>query len=149
MHAKLIIIILTFFSCQNQGVAQQLSLHIDSVKIYHLPLTLKTTLSLSDYDVRNWKEKVRNYEILKTHIITDSAELTALIDNDILNKINFTDKEYSVDARIVIDVFMENGIVLSVVMDNSGYYTLRNEKAQQSRNRKLINWLNNYIPDLK
>lgn len=149
MTPRLIIIILIFISCQNQGVAKQLSLNIDSVKIYHLPLTLKTTLSLSDYDVRNWKEKVMNYEILNTHIITDSAELMALNDSELFSNNNLTDKEYSVDARIVIDIFIEKGIILSIVMDYTGYYVLGNEKSQRSRNRKLINWLNKYIPELK
>lgn len=62
---------------------------------------------------------------------------------------NLTNFNHSLDARIVIDLYLEKGITLSIVMDDKGYYIIGNEKTQRNRNRKLNDWLRTYIPDLR
>ncbi len=57
--------------------------------------------------------------------------------------------QYSVVARIVIDIFMKKGILLSIVMDDKGYYILGNEKTQRLRDKKLIDWLKKILLILK
>jgi len=115
--------------------------------VYHLPLSVRTILALTDYEVRHWDQKVMNKEILKVHVIKDSLEIFSFSEITFMDTSNLTSYQHSVDARIVIDIFMEKGILISIVMDDKGYYILGNEKTQRSRNKKLIDWLKKYITD--
>jgi hypothetical protein len=110
---------------------------------------MRTFLALTDYDVRHWDQKVMNEEILKVHVIKDSLEIYSFSEITFMDTSNITSFQYSIDARIVIDIFMEKGILLSIVMDDKGYYILGNETTQRSRNKKLIDWLKKYITDFK
>lgn len=145
----LILILIIFISCFLQGFAQQLSFKVDSIKIYHLPLTMRTFLALDDYEVRHFEEAINNKSILQTHNITDTAEVRTFSEVDFMDTSNLTNFKYSVDVRIVIDIYMEKGITLSIIMDDKAYYLIGNEKTQRSRNRKLNDWLRKYIPDLR
>jgi hypothetical protein len=147
MIKKLTFII--FISCCLNVTAQNLTFKIDSIKVYHLPLSMRTFLALNDYDVRHWDQKVMNEEILKIHVIKDSLDIYSFTEITFMDTSNITTYQYSIDARIVIDIFMEKGILLSIVMDDKGYYILGNEKTQRSRNKKLIDWLKKYITDFK
>lgn len=120
---------------------------MDSIIVYHLPLSVRTILALTDYEVRHWDQKVMNKEILKVHVIKDSLEIFSFSEITFMDTSNLTSYQHSVDARIVIDIFMEKGILISIVMDDKGYYILGNEKTQRSRNKKLIDWLKKYITD--
>jgi hypothetical protein len=66
-----------------------------------------------------------------------------------MDTFNLTKFNSSVDVRIVIDIYLEKGITLSIIMDDKGNYLIGNEKMQRSRNRKLNDWLRKYIPDLR
>lgn len=147
MIKKLTFII--FISCCLNVTAQNLSFKIDSIKVYHLPLTMKTFLALTDYDVRHWNQKVMNEEILKVHSIKDSLEICHFSEITFMDTSNNTSFQHSIDARIVIDIFMEKGVLLSIIMDDKGYYILGNETTQRSRNKKLIDWLKKNISDFK
>jgi hypothetical protein len=147
MIKKLTFII--FISCCLNVTAQNLSFKIDSIKVYHLPLSMRTFIALTDYDVRLWYQKVMNEEILKVHVIKDSLEIYSFSEITFMDISNITSFQYSIDARVVIDIFLEKGILLSIVMDDKGYYILGNETTQGSRNKKLIDWLKKYITDFK
>lgn len=147
MIKKLTFII--FISCCLNVTAQNLSFKIDSIKVYHLPLSMKTFLALTDYDVRHWNQKVMNKEILKVHTIKDSLEIYHFSEITFMDTSNNTSFQHSIDARIVIDIFMEKGVLLSIIMDDKGYYILGNETTQRSRNKKLIDWLKKNISDFK
>ena len=136
-----------FISCYLNVTAQNLSFKMDSIIVYHLPLSVRTILALTDYEVRHWDQKVMNKEILKVHVIKDSLEIFSFSEITFMDTSNLTSYQHSVDARIVIDIFMEKGILISIVMDDKGYYILGNEKTQRSRNKKLIDWLKKYITD--
>jgi hypothetical protein len=110
---------------------------------------MRTFIALTDYDVRLWDEKVMNEEILKVHVIKDSLEIYSFSEITFMDTSNITSFQYSIDARVVIDIFLEKGILLSIVMDDKGYYILGNETTQRSRNKKLIDWLKKYITDFK
>jgi hypothetical protein len=110
---------------------------------------MRTFIALTDYDVRLWDEKVMNEEILKVHVIKDSLEIYSFSEITFMDTSNITSFQYSIDARVVIDIFLEKGILLSIVMDDKGYYILGNETTQGSRNKKLIDWLKKYITDFK
>jgi len=142
---------IVFFFCllSFHGNTQDLSLKIDSLKIYHLPLSMRSVLSLSDNDVRNFSETIQNQALLKTELIEDSLTICEFIQTEFSNEANVSDFEYSIDVRIVIDVYLEHGIRLTITMDDKGYYLIENEKIQRSRNRKLITWLQKHIPELK
>lgn len=146
---KYFIIVLIFLFGLSKAFAQELSFNIDSIKIYHLPLSMRTYLSLDSYSVRNFSEKINNKSILQIHTITDSTELKRFSELDLKNASNLTNFKYSLDARIVIDVYMEVGIMLCIEMDEKGYYVLGNETVQRSRNRNLNDWLRKYISDLR
>ena len=73
MIKKLTFII--FISCCLNVTAQNLSFKIDSIKVYHLQLSMRTFLALNDYDVRHWDQKVMNEEILNVHVIKDSLDI--------------------------------------------------------------------------
>ena len=143
------IVTIIFFSCFSQGFTQQLSFNVDSIKIYHLPLSMRTSLVLDDYEVRHFKEVINNKSILKTHSISDISELRTFSEVDLIDTFNLTKFNSSVDVRIVIDIYLEKGITLSIIMDDKGNYLIGNEKMQRSRNRKLNDWLRKYIPDLR
>ncbi len=143
------IVTIIFFSCFSQGFTQQLSFKVDSIKIYHLPLSMRTSLALDDYEVRHFKEVINNKSILQTHSISDISELRTFSEVDLMDTFNLTKFNSSVDVRIVIDIYLEKGITLSIIMDDKGYYLIGNEKMQRSRNRKLNDWLRKYIPDLR
>ena len=143
------IVTIIFFSCFSQGFTQQLSFKVDSIKIYHLPLSMRTFLALDDYEVRHFKEVINNKSILQTYSISDISELRTFSEVDLMDTFNLTKFNYSVDVRIVIDIYLEKGITLSIIMDDKGYYLIGNEKMQRSRNRKLNDWLRKYIPDLR
>lgn len=149
MTNKLLIILFIFISCSLQGFAQKISFQVDSIKIYHLPLTLRTFFALSDYDVRNWKEKIMNEDILKIHNVTDSSDISTFTEIELMGSSNITNYNNSIDARIVIDIYLEKGLKLTIVMNDSGYYIIGNEKFKRPRNRKLNDWLRKYIPDLR
>lgn len=106
-------------------------------------------MALTDSDVRNWNENIASAQLLKTHVITDSLELQSFAALDILNETSLSEFKYSLDPRIVIDIYLSANIVLTISMADSGYFYLGNEKYQRSRNRKIISWLNKYIPELK
>jgi hypothetical protein len=146
---KLFYLFLVLFNSQLSCYAQDFSLKVDSIKIYHLPLNLRTSLALTDFDVRNWKENVGSTQLLKTHVIADSAELQSFVDLDIVNNSSISEFKYSLDPRIIIDIYLSASIILTISMDDSGYFYLGNEKYQRIRNRKIISWLNKYIPELK
>jgi hypothetical protein len=110
---------------------------------------MRTFIALTDYDVRLWDQKVMNEEILKVHVIKDSLEIYSFSEITFMDTSNITSFQYSIDARVVIDIFLEKGILLSIVMDDKGYYILGNETTQRSRNKKLIDWLKKYITDFK
>jgi hypothetical protein len=110
---------------------------------------MRTFIALTDYDVRLWDQKVMNEEILKVHVIKDSLEIYSFSEITFMDISNITSFQYSIDARVVIDIFLEKGILLSIVMDDKGYYILGNETTQRSRNKKLIDWLKKYITDFK
>ncbi len=149
MTTKHTLILFIFISCLTQGYAQQLSFKVDSIKIYHLPLTMRTFLALDDYEVRHFEEGINEKSILQTHNIIDTSEINSFSEVEFMDTSNLTNFNYSVDARIVIDIYMEKGLALSIVMDDKGYYLIGNEKMQRSRNRKLNDWLRKYIPDLR
>ena len=82
---KLLYLFLGIFVNLSLCNAQDLLLKIDSIKIYHLPLNLRTSLELTDYDIRNWKENKASVQLLKKHVITDSVELQSFVELDLLN----------------------------------------------------------------
>ena len=142
------LVIMALFILPLSANSQQLTSKIDSIKIYHLPLKLHTTISLDGADaVRDWKEEPMGIKLLNIHVESDSLKLLEFIETDISNPIYKTDFLYSLDIRIVIDVYGESG-KLTIEMSKSGYYKIGNEKEQRSRNPKLIKWLQRYIPDL-
>ncbi len=110
---------------------------------------MRTVLSLSDEDVRNFSETIQNQELLRTEIIKDSLTINGFIQSEFSNEANISEFECSIDVRIVIDVYLEHGITLTITMDDKGYYLIENENLQRSRNRKLISWLQKYIPESK
>jgi len=146
---KNLLAILSLFLIGFDSVSQEISFKIDSVKIFQLPLSLRTSLSLNDYDVRNWKEKVLGKDIVKTDMISDSLKLEELIVTKFSNAQYQFDSENSIDVRIVLDIYLNTGIIYTIQMDSMGYYLLGPFEVPMKRNRNLINWLNNYIPELK
>jgi hypothetical protein len=110
---------------------------------------MRTSLALDDYEVRHFKEVINNKSILQTHSISEISELRTFSEVDLMDTFNLTKFNSSVDVRIVIDIYLEKGITLSIIMDDKGNYLIGNEKMQRSRNRKLNDWLRKYIPDLR
>lgn len=132
----LFIIFILVFYVQN-GYAQKLSFKVDSIKIYNLPLSLHTTISLDDYEVRNWNLKVKNKETLQIKTVSDSLDLKAFAGIQIMDNDNITSFNYSLDVRIVVDVYLEKGILISILMDNKGYYLIGNEKKSTIKKQRI------------
>jgi len=92
------IVTIIFFSCFSQGFTQQLSFNVDSIKIYHLPLSMRTSLALEDYEVRHFKEVINNKSILKTQSISDISELRTFSEVDLIDTFNLTKFNSSIDV---------------------------------------------------
>lgn len=149
MRATKIFVLLIFMTSFILMRSQQLPIQIDSIIIYHVPLSMKTSLSLSDYDIRNFDQKVFNIDLLEIDIERDSLKIDDFIKSGIFNQENKSKFDFSIDVRIVIDLFMEKVLELTIIMDDKGYYIVGNEKVQRLKNAKLTSWLQNYVPELE
>ena len=144
----IIIFIFIKLSCSVNG--QQISFTVDSIKVYHLPLSLKTRLALDEYEVRHFKTKLANgNEILKVDYEYDSLRLRDFIYTDFANPVYTTESVSKIDVRIVIEVYVEDVVLLKIEMNDRGVYKLGNQKKQRSGNQKLITWVQTYIPEIK
>jgi hypothetical protein len=110
---------------------------------------MNTFLALDDYEVRNFEGEIMDISILKTHTVTDSAEIRTFSKIDILDTANRLNLRFPPDARVVIDIYLEIGDPFSIVMDGMGFYIVGDKRSPNYRNRNLNDWLRKYIPDLR
>lgn len=115
---------------------------IDSLRVYYIPLSTSSRLSLNAQDIRGFNE---NY--LKTKLINNANDLNEFhalycgLQND-SNRIDLS----AVDARIVIDIYSSGKDSRTITLDKFGRYSI--SKIVYNRLSFLIIWINNFIEEL-
>ncbi|TVQ81969.1 MAG: hypothetical protein EA358_00145 [Flavobacteriales bacterium] len=138
MKALTCSLIVIFNVLANTCYAQSLCINIDSLVIHHLPLTLRTTLALSEFDVINPSDYGH-----KVTVVDDSTSLSHFFLIELLGEpFNTNQSELSIDARIVIELYSGKSKILSIVMNRRGWYSIGYEIY---RSQKLMSWLNSNI----
>ncbi len=141
----LIFLLFGFFNLQ----AQIDSLSVDSIVVYHIPYHKinNTKLSYNEEDIRNFSSiefNLPNQLIkieLRRDVIIESREIENFKKTGILNisTIEFNEEAWkSIEARIVIDVFVKGKIFRTIVMDydvqsvvNNSFYISYNDALRQ------------------
>jgi hypothetical protein len=123
---------LSFFS-------QSLSLKIDSICIHQIPLSIETNLSFGAYDVRNFDKKYH-----KLTVLTDKKDLEEFAVIPFQHTSNALSTKVFVDARIVVDIFLETDNIITLAIDNSFHYNL-SDNSQVLSNSELKKWLRQYL----
>lgn len=136
-------ILVSFVSCAQEHPT------LDSIRIYNLPLSLHTTLSLATSDVINWKEEVSGQTLLQRETVSDSLLLSQFDATHWDSEANKTSMQHGIDVRVVLELYDASGRKEIIAMDADGYYVKGEETILRSRNRNLIRWLQNYVPDLR
>lgn len=146
MNKIITLIFLVFAYCTN---AQQLALKIDSIVVYSLPMSMRTVISLDENAVRAFDTKIGSREILKVSSVNNKKKLDEFEAVNFANDSLIGDFPFSLDVRLVMDIYLEYNVTISISMDSSGYYRIQNEQYQRSRNSELIEWLKEFAEDLK
>jgi len=132
-------IVVTLLICSKQFLAQENCFHIDSIRVYHIPLNIKTRLSLSSYDVRTFDKSLRKEITIKNDTLIKSFSEINLFEH----KFKECPKESCIDERAVFDIFYKEGLVFTIGMDSTGYYSVFD--VMYNKNDKLLNWINTFI----
>jgi len=143
MILRMLYFFLCMTLCYYKVSSQEVCIEIDSVKCYSVPLDLKTTLSLSEHDIRNFEKK---HLVCSTIKETSSLLYFSNLLHEIMQPSSIIDTG-TIDSRIVIDIFFkQNFNVITLSIDRfggikSGEYILYNEK--------IIDWLNDVMDTVK
>jgi hypothetical protein len=135
IYRKLIFIGFLFLSSNSH--AQSVCIDVDSIKVYHVPWTLHTMISWSDYEVRHSPK-----QILDISTVTDSSAIESFLASDPLHSKVATYVK-SIDVRMVIDVYAKGAVILSLSVDSSKYYSCLG--VFYERNSLLIKWIEKNI----
>ena len=134
---KKLIILLLFVISSFKGLGQNICLKIDSLKVYYVPLMLKTTLTIGEADLRNFDPR-----FLKIKIITHDSIIKKFSEIE-LQKLEFLlPKNRDIDCRILIDIHTGK-TYLTLAFNNHLIYSFEN--LSYSRNKELIKWINEFI----
>lgn len=131
------VIFIGFLMMSTNTLAQSVCIDVDSIKVYHVPWTLKTTMSWSDYEVRHSPEK-----ILTVSSVSDSSTIESFLESEIL-KSKIATYVKSIDVRMVIDLYAKGEVILSISVDSDKYYSCLG--VFYERNSLLIKWIEKNI----
>ena len=141
-NMKWVCFALSLFFCSSDFLtAQEYCKRVDSIVVYHLPLDLRTRLSLDEVDVRRSDDKVGGNKFF-----VDSSQLISFL-KTLSDNVLFLNSPSSIDVRVVIDVFVEKKVIDTISMDSFGFFIIGRKKFH--RNKKLNEWLEVNIPELK
>lgn len=114
--------------------AQQICLKVDSIRIISLPRSLKTKLSLIEYDLLNFEP----VSLKKDTIILNTSSINEFI--IFLEKIeDYSILPSSLDIRMLIFIYYNKDIVLKVSVDSLGNFQyLGNVYCSE---QELVNWI--------
>lgn len=118
--------------------SQSLCVSIDSVVVHNVPLNLRTSLALSEYDVINPSDY--GYQLT---VIDDSTALNQFCAIDLLAEpFDTHQSEPSIDARIVLEIYSTKSKISSMVMNSKGWYSIGHPIY---RSQRLMDWLNSNV----
>ncbi len=135
VYRKLMFIGFLFLSSNSH--AQSVCIDVDSIKVYHVPWTLNTIMSWSDYEVRHSPK-----QILDISTVTDSSAIESFLATDALHS-NVATYVKSIDVRMVIDVYAKGAVILSLSVESSKYYSCLG--VFYERNSLLMKWIEKNI----
>ena len=113
---------------------------VDSIVVNYIPWSLKTKLPLSSNDVRIFKS-INDIIIHNKVVIIETDVIVDFLDIDLV--VPEVKNRKSIDARMVIDVFLEGGLNYFISLNSVGYYEYSDSFYE--RNEILNSWLNKYV----
>jgi hypothetical protein len=116
---------------------QTICFEIDSVLVYYIPWDAHSKFSLNEDDFKC----INNKKL----VFTDSMAIKELL-TSFLRKEVFLKKEFSVDIRMLIEIYFNNKYI-KIGIENSGFYVYSN--TLYKRNKELIKWINKYITEME
>lgn len=141
-QSRLIAICFCFCVGSSSGFSQSACLTIDSIVVSNTSLNLRTTLALTEYNLLNPED----LPFFQTSI-TDTASIKQF------SKILLTPyqegravSKHSIDARIMVQLFHQRSLLLTIVMDRHGRYSIR-EGVYWSVD--FMKWLNRNVDSIQ
>lgn len=119
---------------------QDFCMKLDSVVSCHIPLSVRTVLSLDEGALRNFDKNYQNYKVIK-----DSLELIAFSELELFDRKNIVSERNSVDARVVIDLYFSSGAIFTILITSKTYYEFNG--TVYYLNEEIISWVNRNIVD--
>ncbi len=133
------IILFYLFGLVKDTKSQSICLDLDSIVVYSLPLNLKTKISLSPYEVRNFD----NQWLQKTTLVEDSVVIGFLSCFVNQKELISTDSLSSIDSRIVFDLYSGGIFILTISVDSVGFYKYLDKVY--SSNKWLLLFIERYV----
>lgn len=128
-------IILIFIYTAYNIYGQNICLKLDSIKITYIPLNIVDPIIFLDkYDIKNF-----NKDYINVCNIKDSLLILEEFSNINLENLVYI-KDY-MDARLIIEVFSSNKVVMTLLMDNKNQFSFDDGSNLLFENEEMLDWI--------
>lgn len=134
-----LIIVMTFVLLMPlKSWSQSQCFKADSIVVNYIPWKLKSRLSLSPNDIRNFEENIVNHS---KKVFTEPSVLQEFVELPLTSTKVVNQKD--VDVRMVIDVYFEGNFRVTTALNAVGFYNYLD--STYGRNEDLNQWLKKHV----